>query len=418
MQPQMLKKVLLHLYWLIFSLSAIVFFFFLPNRGALEYSVLLTGFILFLHLANRRYRIKDMPKYYLLIIIFCGILLLSSILFSFSHTDTHRMFRVLKMLIILFAVHYVGRQNLHKEIEIASITILTSLILFQFIDRTFLGKPFGSYSNPHYLAELACLTLPFIFYYCWTAPKMYKGLFIVLGMLDLDLLLRTSSRPAILALCVSLLFVILFLVRGRRRWIGLMTVVFVAVALYLTRYAGVVGRIDELIAHLSSEERVQFWSDTWKMLQHNSLGAWIIGNGIGSFPDFFPAYSIPEYNFFSFPHNHVLQILFDNGLVGVVVVLFWQLYPLYVLVKSSSRTTDPTLRVFINCVCVAYLTSGIFTSLTVGFYSRYSLYPFAFLLGTIMIIAEKVLARNGATFMLKSKSFPFYQEGQGVTGNV
>ncbi len=412
---KMIKNILLHPYWLVFSLSAIVVFFFLPSPGAMEYSILLTGLILFIHLAYGSYAIKAIPRFYLIVVIICAFLMLSSMLFSYAHTDTHRLYRVIRMLIILFAIHCFSRQHAYKQLEITFVTILTILIIGQFIVRTFLGRPYGTYINPHHLAQLASLTLPFIFYYCWIAPKAYKFFFIAVGILDLDLLLRTSSRPAILALGVSTMFALIFLVRGRRKWIGLLTIVFGTVALYLTPYADVVSQIRELIVNLSQEERVQFWTDTWKMLQHNSLTAWIIGNGIGSFPDFFPKYSIPEYSFFSFPHNHVLQILFDNGLIGVIVVLGWQISLVYLLVKSSYGATAPKLRLFINCVAVAYLTWAIFTSLTVGFYSRFSLYPFAFISGIILILAERVLPGSSSTSMLISRSLIFNQDNQDAT---
>ena len=387
MQPQMLKRILLHPYWLITSLSAVVFFFFLPNRGALEYSILLTGFFLFIHLIYRDYRISTFPKYFLITL--CAMLILSSFLFSYGHTDTHRVSRIIKMLIIVLSVDCLGQASVHKQIKFVFGVFLPVLIIGEFFVRTMLGQPYGTYSNRHYLAEFASLTLPFIFFYCWTAPKAYKGLFIALGIIDLDLLFRSSSRPAILALAASVLFVVTFLIRGRKRWIGLTTIFLVAAGLYLTHYAHVAGRIDDLIVHLSSEERVQFWSDTWKMLRHNSLGAWIIGNGIGSFPAFFPLYSIPKYDIFTFPHNHILQILFDNGVTGVAAVLAWQIFLLYLVIGSSRRAADPRSRLLVNSIAVVYLTWATFTSLVFGFYSRFTLYPFAFVTGIILILAER-----------------------------
>lgn len=381
----------------------------------MEYSIYLTGLILFIHVVYGSYAIKAVPRFYLIVVIICAFLMLSSMLFSYAHTDTHRMYRVIRMLVILFAIHCFSRLDAYKQVEIVFATILTGLIVIQFIVRTIFGRPYGTYINPHHLAQLASLTLPFIFYYCWIAQKAYKFLFIPVGILDLDLLLRTSSRPAILALGVSTLFALIFLMRGRRKWTGLLAILFGTVALYLTLYADVVSQIQELIVNLSREERVQFWTDTWKMLQHNSLAAWIIGNGIGSFPDFFPEYSIPEYSFFSFPHNHVLQVLFDNGVIGVIGVLGWQISLVYLLIKLSHGVTAPKLRLFINCVAVVYLTWAIFTSLTVGFYSRFSLYPFAFITGTILILAERGASDNSFTFMQVTRSVTFKQENQDAT---
>ena len=373
----------------------------------MEYSIWLTGLLFFTHMKYGNYQIRAIPRYYLIAIIIFGCILLSSTLFSFNHTDTHRMHRVLKMLIILLAIHCLSKQDVHKEIDVVFMTLLILLISFQFVIRVILGRPYGTYSNLHYLAELACLTLPFFFYYCWTVPKTYKVLFIAIGILNLDILLRTLSRPGIIALAASVLFAILFLAQGRYRSIKLLIFFFATVALYLTNYADLSVYIKELIVNIASEPRVNLWTDTWKMLQHNSWRAWIIGNGIGSFPDFFPKYSISENAYLSFPHNHILQIFFDNGLIGVIAVLAWQIYLLYLLIKSSYKTTDLRLRLFINCVAVTYMTWAIFTSLTVGFYSVFSLYPFAFLSGIILTLAERVLNGVRYAFTSKPENFSF-----------
>jgi len=403
-RPKTTKNILLHPYWLIFSLSGVFFFFFAPNRGAMEYSIWFTGLLLFLHAAYGDYRIRSIPSYYAALVIICIALLLLSIIFSHEHSDTHRMYRVIKMLIIVFSIHLLSRKNVYKQITFVFGLLLTILIIGQFVARTVLGMPYGTYTNPHYLAQLASLALPFIFYFYYyrVVPGVYRFLLIPLGILDLDLLLRTSSRPAILALAFSMIFAIVVLVRGRRKWLGLLGLFFASLLLYVTKYANIIPRLENLILNISHEERVQFWTDTWKMLRHNSPWAWFIGNGIGSFPVFFPKYSIPKYNFLSFPHNHALQILFDNGLVGVVLVFGWQCFLLYLLISSSYKTYDSNLRFFTKCMTIVYLTCVIFSSLTFGFYSRFSLYPFAFITGVILVLAEKLSIGHVSNSMLKS----------------
>lgn len=390
MHHSALRDVLLHRFWLIFSLSGVLFFFFLPNRGVLEWFIRLTGILLFIHIFYGDYQISSIPRHSLLLLWAAAILLLLSTLFSGAHTDTHRMYRVIKMLIIVFSIHCLSQGDSDKRIIFLVGALLASLIILQFVARSLLGMPHGTYSNPHYLANLASLTLPLFFYYYFVTPRPYNFLIFPLAFVDLDLLLRTSSRPAILALSVVTTFAIFSLMSRRRKWIALAALAGGCLLLYVTNYANVIERMEDLLINLPTEERVQFWSDTWKMLQHNSLGAWITGNGIGSFPDFFPAYSIPEYSFFSFPHNHVLQILFDNGVIGVALVLGWQVLLFYLLIQSSHGTADPKLRLLINSVTVVYATWGIFTSLTFGFYSRFTLYPFGFIMGIILILVEKL----------------------------
>jgi hypothetical protein len=44
------------------------------------------------------------------------------------------------------------------------------------------------------------------------------------------------------------------------------------------------------------------------------------------------------------------------------------------------------MAVFLNCL--------IFTGLTTGFYSKYTLYPMGFIIGTLFVLAEEV--HNGS----------------------
>jgi len=385
-----LKDIVLHRSWLAFFLSGVFFFFFLPNRGALEWCIRLTGVLLFLHILYGNYRVRSIPGNFLILLWVSAIILLLSVLFSGAHTDTHRMYRVIKMLIIVFSIHCLNRGEFDKRIFFLFGALLAILVILQLVARSLLGMPYGTYPNPHYLAELASLTLPLLFYYYSVTTRPYNFLFIPLGFLDLDLLLRTSSRPAILAITVSTVFAIFFLIKTRRKWIALSVLIAGGILLYVTNYANVIVRIKDLIRNLSTEERVQFWSDTWKMLQHNSPGAWLVGNGIGSFPESFRVYSIPKYNFLSFPHNHLLQILFANGLIGLLLVVTGQVLLLFLMIRLSSRTADPKLTVFISCMTVIYVTWLIFSSLVFGFYSRFTLYPFGFIIGITFSLAEKL----------------------------
>ncbi len=391
-----LKDLILHRMWLAISLAAILFFFFLPNRGALEWSIRLTGLLLLIHILLGNYQIISLSGKFAALFWIVAVLLLLSILFSGGSTDTHRMYRVFKMLIIVLSIHCLSQGSFDRRVILLIGAILATLIILQFLTRSFIGMPFGTYSNRHHLANFAMLTLPPLFSFCFMLPRPYNFLFVPLLFMDMDLLLRTSSRPAILALGVSTAFVLLFLVQGRRKWFALGGLAVVCLLISVTNYAGVTTRIDNLVVNLSTEERVQFWTDTWSMLQHNSTGAWIIGNGIGSFPESFRIYSIPKYNYFTFPHNHLLQLLYDNGLVGLLIVLVGQLSLLSLLIRLSFRCADPKRTLFIKCVIVLYLTWLIFSSLVFGFYSRFTLYPLGGIIGMSFWLSDLLpsLARD------------------------
>jgi O-antigen ligase len=274
-------------------------------------------------------------------------------------------------------------------------TVLTVSIIWQFIARSLFQSPYGTWSNPHYLANFAVFTLPLVFYYFMTVPKPYKVLFLLLFAMDIDPVFKYASRPAFLALFVSTVFVTTFFTRSRYRWFGLLAICAGLLLLGITNYAGFFDKLKELIATISSEERVRIWTYSITMLQDNSPAAWLVGNGIGSSLDMLPKYAGPDpfYQNFSFQHNFLLQILFENGIIGTVLVFGGLGLLLVLFIKLSRSTAGGSLRLLINCMMAVFLNCLIFTGLTTGFYSKYTLYPMGFIIGTLFVLAEEV--RNG-----------------------
>lgn len=389
-----LKDKLIHQYWLIFSLSGVFFLHFTLNSGVTDFFIGACGIFLLVRMVYGDYQFKTIPRNYIVLLAVSGSIILFSLLFSYQHSDTHRIYRIVKTLIIVLSIHCLSRTPVDKRIANLFVALLAFLIILQFTARSLLGMPYGTHSNPHILANFAALVLPVLFYQLSAAAKPYKFLFIPLALLDLDLLLKTGSRPAILALSVSVLFTMIFFVHKRYRWIGLLTILMSFILLYFTGYADTIPKLKELILNLQREERVQFWADTWKMLQDDSLAAWVVGKGIGSFQYYFPSYATPVSIAFTFPHNHFLQILYENGLIGVILVFGGQALLLYSLIKLSKGASDSKSRLFVNCMMVIFLTWFIMSSLTVGFYSKFALYPLGFIMGIVLALPGHLEIRH------------------------
>ena len=208
-------------------------------------------------------------------------------------------------------------------------------------------------------------------------------------MLDFDLIIKMGSRPAILAIAMSVLFVFIFLVKGRQKWIGLSLVFVIAAILYNTRYGGLFAAFKDLVIILPREERVQLWIDSWAMLKDNSLTAWIIGNGIGGFREVFAQYStIPDYSHHIFPHNYFLEILYDNGIIGAFLVFGGFTVLMISAMKAVKHASRKSSRIFIQCMIIIFLSWLIHTGLTFPFYSKYAQYSLAFILGIFMAILD------------------------------
>jgi len=398
MRSQLLKDLLLHPYWLIFSLSGIYFFFFALNRGGTNVFIWAGAFFVLTHLMWGGFSLKDLSLRCWGVVTVCALLVLMSLVFSYEGTHTDRVFTLVKMLAIIFCMLLSSRTAASTTAFGVFGSLLALSVVWQFTAYIIFGMPYGTWSNPHYLANFTVLTLPLLFYYFWTVPNPYNFLYIPLAVVDIDPVFRNASRPAFLALVVSSLFVVIFFTRSRYRWIGLLTLAGGLILLTITNYAGFFEKLKELIVNVSHEERVTIWKYSWTMLQDNSPLAWFVGNGIGSSKDIIQNYSIPNplYKTFNFPHNFFIQILFENGLIGSVLVFGGLAYLLYLFIKLSYTSAEPSLRLFINCTMAAFLNSLIFSGLTVGFYSKYTLYPLGFITGIAFVLADNILTHKNS----------------------
>ena len=395
MRSQFLKDLFLHPYWLVFSLSGIYFFFFALNRGGVNVFIWAGAFFVLTHLIWGDFSLKDLSLRCWVVVAVCALLILMSLIFSFEGTHEDRVFTLVKMLAIIFCMLLTSRTAASTTAFGVFGSLLTLSVIWQFTAYIIFGMPYGTWSNPHYLANFAVLSLPLVFYYFRTVPSPYNILFLLLAVVDIDPVFRNASRPAFLALMVSSLFVITFFIRSRYRWIGLLAVVGSLILLSTTNYAGFFEKLNDMIVNVSNEERVTIWKYSWTMLQDNSPLAWFVGNGIGSTKDILQKYSTayPLYKNINFPHNFFIQILFENGLIGSVLVFGGLAHLLYLFIKLAHTAVDPSVRLFVNCMMAAFLNCLIFTGLTVGFYSKYTLYPLAFIIGTLFVMLEK--SRNG-----------------------
>ncbi len=213
----------------------------------------------------------------------------------------------------------------------------------------------------------------------------------VILIMDIYLLLWTGSRPAILGITVSSLAILLFFTRGRPKWIGLMLVLILCVAVYVTDYATIGSRFEELFANLGKEERVQLWSQTWHNLTENTALEWLFGHGIQHSPvSYTPDPVSPAASFvFVFPHNLLLEILYLNGIVGALLIFGGLAFLFVGVIKAALQYPDRQKRILINCTLIVFLSWLIHSGLTFPFYSKYSILPMALILATMLVLAGK-----------------------------
>jgi len=376
-------------YWLIASLCGAFFSFFALNRGGVVLFIDACAVFLLFNLITGKYPLKSIPKSYLVTLSICAYLLGASILFNAEASHYRWMAYMVRMLCVVFAIHCLSRKEIKDWVANLFCIVLSVAVFWQAISYHIFRMPWGTFSNPHLLSSFSMAALPVVIYALIVTKGWYRFCFFPVALLDIDLLLRIKSRPAVLGVAAAAVFVFIFMVKGWRKWGSLLLVGCTLVILYITDYGDVYSRFEELIVNFSQEERLPLWTSAWNMLKDNTLTAWVFGNGIGSGRSVLPEYNPdPLLKTMIFSHNYFLEICYENGIIGVILVFSGVAALLLYAIKTAKQTDNKNIRILLNCMVVAFISWLIHSGLTVPFYSKYSQYGLAFILGTLLASLE------------------------------
>lgn len=249
------------------------------------------------------------------------------------------------------------------------------------------GRPFGLFENPHFLALLSLFSLPLFLYSLLGTRSLAIRLALAgLCLLAGYLLAFSGSRPAWLALLAAVVLASLVYLSWWRALVAIAGFLLGAVLVSLLFPQALGGHALSLAAEVWQEERLTIWRDSVRMLSDNDWYHWLTGHGIGSFKPYFLDYSTFEVTFV-FPHNFVIEILFDSGLIGVasIGILYVLLFRLILAQRGTMPAAGYVLSGMVFVLLVAHL---LFTFLTLPFYSRYVLLLQAPLVGLILFLHE------------------------------
>lgn len=171
---------------------------------------------------------------------------------------------------------------------------------------------------------------------------------------------------------------------------SIITVLYVTDYPVATTYTTHPITLKTLIQNLKAEERIQFWQDAWKMQKDSSLIGWILGNGIGSFRVLFRKYSVPQYSHFIFPHNFFLEVLYENGIVGFVLIFGGLGFLFSTAMIKAKKVVNKQRSILLRCMIILFLMWFIYCGLVFPFYSNYTLIPLAFILGTLLVMVGRM----------------------------
>jgi len=383
-----IKVLLTSKYWLILTLSGAFFAFFALNRGGIVVFIKLSGVFLILNVLFGKYKLKEIPNFYWITCAICAYLLVVSVLLYPQQSHFKWMVNLVWMVCVVFATHCLSQKRVDSRVTNLFLFILSLAVCWQFIAYHLFKMPYGTFTNPHYLSSFAVLTLPMVVYSFFVTTGWYKFIFIPIAIMDADLLLSTGSRTAFLGIFLGMLFVFIFLTKGRRRWYGLIMIFIILAICYITEYANVAPKVMELIINLPKEERVQLYSQAWNKLTENSLREWIFGHGIGWFPVIYTPDSSLKATFFVFPHSYFFEIVYLNGLIGAVLIFGGLALLFDSIVNAARQNQNRKIRLLLKCLIIVFLSWLIHCGLTFPFYSKYSLYPLSFILGISLVLLK------------------------------
>jgi O-antigen ligase len=362
------------------------FFFFALNRGGAVVFIEASFVFLVINILSGNYIIKNIPLSYWIVTGICAYLIMMSYLLYPQVTHYRWVEKLLRMLCLIYAIHCLSQKRIKNWVSVLFGTVLLLAVCWQLAAYYIFRMPYGTFSNPHIISNFTMLVIPLIAYFIFIIPGWYKLFFIIPGIIDIDFMIRTRSGPAIVSIIFAALFAIIFLIKDRRKWIGLLLICIVFVFLHISQYGNMATKVEKIFTNYQEETRWLIWSSSWNMVKDNSPQAWIVGNGIGGFRKVYPRYAHPLEVTATFPHQFLLEVLYQSGLIGMILVFGGIAAVFFQTVRSLNNISNRGTGVLIICLLVMLLSWSIHCGLTVHFYSKYSQYSLAFILGTILAI--------------------------------
>jgi len=277
---------------------------------------------------------------------------------------------------------------IRKHIFMFSILIISAYVVIEATSLWLFNAPYGTATNPHYQAVYSSVCIIVALYCFFKASPLFKCLLALCIILLGIFLIQSSSRPAWIAIIFSGCLVTCFF-KSKVKIYAFLSMTVVLLSLILTNAGNFTERFKDLIENIGTEERVTIWQDTWTMQTNSSLPEWIVGHGLDSFTESFKSYS--HYHLlginFKQPHNHLLDLLFSSGILGLIVVIamFWSIYKrLFYFIKLEDRQKS----IYITLMAILTM-SIIFSSIAVPFFQKSILNITALVVGVMFYLSKK-----------------------------
>jgi hypothetical protein len=152
------------------------------------------------------------------------------------------------------------------------------------------------------------------------------------------------------------------------------------------------------MSKFGEEDRLIIWRETLSRLNLNTAGEWLLGHGIGSY--------VFEENVHISPHNAVLQLAFENGVLGLVLVIGGYVCLMWALYRASRRLSNPAERYLSLTLFALLCIEAGHCLLTNSIYSKYILYPLSIIIGASTVIIDKAGGESDSAYKLPDSELP------------
>jgi O-antigen ligase len=390
-------------HYLILELAIIgSFIAFTLNPGSLGDMMRICGAIFLFNMLIGNYHIGDVTTGHLL---FLGIFLIMLLINGFMpdemiHDRSLRYFLTLPGMIL--AIHCLAKKKqpdsrtlmIYAGIAIAA--LLIHFIAYHTVERVMKGglETYSLFSNMHHFGSFASLILPVLFYLAIQNKGLLRFLCGVCIVGAFYLLWESTSRISWLSFFVSALVAAFVFLRSKKLLLALPGIIAVSfAAAYVSGLGAIKNRITDLLVNWRTEERVTVWTDTLRMLSDNSISDWLLGHGIGSFRYYFSAYDTFKQDgkslSWNFPHNFILQIIFENGIIGLLAISAGMALLVIGLGRGYRRLNNVSDRYSLVLIYILFWINFIHGALTLSVYHKYFIYPLSMIIGISLILLEK-----------------------------
>lgn len=310
-------------------------------------------------------------------VILFAIVMLVSAIFSFARLNSMKIYMVYLAFMLgyfVFTNTIISKKDLYSFLTLSVISAFFVALygVYQYVFGFAEGSTWidtemfsdiqtrvvSTFENPNVLGEYLLLMIPVAAAFLWSAPKKYNQFINLVAL-------------SVLGLCMIFTY-------SRGNWLGLIAAIIIFISFYDRKfiYAGIIlAVISPLIVpesiinrflsigdttDTSTSYRVYIWFGTISMLKDY----WLCGIGLGSeaFNMIYPRYS---YASIVAPHSHnlYLQIIAENGILGIIVFLGMMITyfkDIISCVSARKRSIVKAILIALMSGMAGYLVQGAF----------------------------------------------------------